>query len=169
MINRINLLIVTFFYTGYIKIIPGTFASLFTSIILYFFFKYFFSFEFFLFFLSVILFVFIYSLYAIKTLENKFQEIDAKEIVIDEVIGQMFPIIMIEYITFSNTNNFGAGLLLYLISFLLFRFYDIFKPFFIDYFDKNFKNSFGVMFDDILAGIYASLTLFLILELYKFL
>ena len=40
-----------------------------------------------------------------------------------------------------------------LLNFLLFRFFDIFKPFPIAYVDKNFKNSFGIIFDDILAGL----------------
>ena len=42
-----------------------------------------------------------------------------------------------------------------LIGFVLFRFFDIFKPFPIYLVDKNMKNSFGVMFDDILAGLYS--------------
>ena len=47
----------------------------------------------------------------------------------------------------------------YFYIFLLFRFFDIKKPFPINYFDKNLKNSFGVVFDDIIAGLYVVLTL----------
>ena len=43
----------------------------------------------------------------------------------------------------------------------MFRFFDIFKPFPIGYIDKNFKNSFGIMFDDVLAGIYTSIIILL--------
>ena len=43
--------------------------------------------------------------------------------------------------------------------FILFRFFDIIKPFPINIFEKKFKNSFGVIFDDIIAGIYVVLTL----------
>ena len=45
--------------------------------------------------------------------------------------------------------------------FLLFRVFDGLKPFPIDYVDKKFKNTFGILFDDILAGIYVVLCLIL--------
>ncbi len=167
MIKKINLLFVTFFWTGYIKIASGTFASLFTSIIFFYLFRSSILIGYFQIVCLATIFVFIYSLYAIKTLKNEFDEIDASEIVIDEVVGQMIPILMIEYITFSQSNMFGADLYLYTISFFLFRFFDIFKPFFIGYFDKNYKNSFGIMFDDVLAGIYSSVVIFFLIELYK--
>ena len=165
MIRKINLLFVTFFYTGYIKIASGTFASLFTSIILFYLFRSSISIDYFHIISIATFFIFIYSLFAIKTLKNEFEEIDASEIVIDEVVGQIIPILIIEYITFSQSNMFGANLSLYVISFFLFRFFDIFKPFFIRYFDKNYKNSFGIMFDDVLAGIYTSLIIFLQIKL----
>jgi phosphatidylglycerophosphatase A len=168
MIRKINLLFVTFFYTGYIKIASGTFASLFTSIILFYLFRSYISIDYFHIISIATFFIFIYSLFAIKTLKNEFEEIDASEIVIDEVVGQIIPIIIIEYINCSQSYMFGANLSLYVISFFLFRFFDIFKPFFIRYFDKNYKNSFGIMFDDVLAGIYTSIVIFLFLELYKF-
>ena len=166
MIKKINLLFVTFFGTGYIKIASGTFASLFTSVILFSLFRSSILNEYFLILCITTLLVFIYSLYAIKTLKNEFDEIDASEIVIDEVVGQMIPILMIEYIAFSQSSMFGADLYLYVISFFLFRFFDIFKPFPIGYFDKNYKNSFGIMFDDVLAGIYTSTLIFLLIRFY---
>ena len=166
MIKRINLLFVTFFGTGYIKIASGTFASLFTSIILFYLFRSSFLMSHFQTLSLVTVLIFIYSLYAIKTLKNEFDEIDASEIVIDEVVGQMIPILMIEYIAFSQSSMFGADLYLYVISFFLFRFFDIFKPFPIGYFDKNYKNSFGIMFDDVLAGIYTSILIFLLIRFY---
>jgi phosphatidylglycerophosphatase A len=166
MIKSINLLFVTFFFTGYIKLASGTFASFFTSIILFYIFRAAFSIENFQLLCFSILLIFIYSLYAIKTLKDKFKEIDASEIVIDEVVGQTIPILTIEYITFSQSGIFGASLLLYIVSFFLFRFFDIFKPFFISHFDKKYKNSFGIMFDDVLAGIYTSMSIYLLLELF---
>ena len=169
MIKRINLLFVTFFGTGYIKIASGTFASLFTSIILFYLFRSSFLMSHFQTLSLVTVLIFIYSLYAIKTLKNEFDEIDASEIVIDEVVGQIIPILMIEYIAFSQSGKFGGSIFLYIISFFLFRFFDIFKPFFIGYFDKNYKNSFGIMFDDVLAGVYTAIMIFLSLELFKFL
>ena len=106
--------------------------------------------------------VFTYALYAIKTIENEFKQKDTRQIVIDEVIGQSIPIFLIEYIVYSQTQSFGADLYLYVISFFLFRFFDILKPFPIGYFDKNYKNSFGILFDDVLAGIYTLVVLLLL-------
>ena len=47
----------------------------------------------------------------------------------------------------------------YFYIFILFRFFDIKKPFPVDLFDKKFKNSFGVILDDVIAGLYVVLTL----------
>ena len=165
MIKKINLIFVTFFGVGYIKIASGTFASLFTSIIFFYLFRLYISIEHFSFLCLAMVLVFTYSLYAIKTIENEFKQKDARQIVIDEVIGQSIPILLIEYIAYSQNQSFGSDLYLYLMSFFLFRFFDIFKPFPIRYFDKNYKNSFGILFDDVLAGIY---TLILILIFIKF-
>ena len=165
MIKKINLIFVTFFGIGYIKIASGTFASLFTSIIFFYLFKFYISIEHFPILCLTMILVFTYSLYAIKTVENEFKQKDARQIVIDEVIGQSIPILFIEYITYSQNQSFGADLYLYIASFFLFRFFDILKPFPIRYFDKNYKNSFGILFDDVLAGVY---TLILLLLLTKF-
>ena len=164
-IKKINLIFVTFLGIGYIKIASGTFASLATSIILFCLFRFYISIEHFPILGLIIISFFVYSLYAIETLEAEFEEKDARQIVIDEVIGQSIPILLIEYIAYLQNQSFGADLYLYLMSFFLFRFFDIFKPFPIRYFDKNYKNSFGILFDDVLAGIY---TLILILIFIKF-
>jgi len=49
-----------------------------------------------------------------------------------------------------------------LASFVLFRVFDIMKPFPINWFDQRLKNGFGVMFDDLLAAIYSILCLLVI-------
>ena len=158
MINKLNLLFVTFFGIGKIKKIPGTFASLVTTLLL-----------FFLFHIlkvspNIILFaviiIFLISLYAvnifIKDLSNK----DPKEVVIDEVIGQSIPIYLYE-VSHNIPKDFNDALKFYLIIFILFRFFDITKPFPVNYFDKNFKNSFGVIMDDVIAALYVVLILIL--------
>ena len=164
MIKKINLMFVTFFGVGYIKIASGTFASLVTSIIFFYLFRFYLSIEDFSILCITIIFVFIYSFYAIKTVENEFEQKDARQIVIDEVIGQSIPIVLIEYIVYLKTQSFGVDLHLYVASFFLFRFFDILKPFPIRYFDKNYKNSFGILFDDVLAGIYTLIVLLLFIE-----
>ena len=166
MIKKINLIFVTFFGIGYIKIASGTFASLVISIIFFYLFRLYISIEHFLFLCLAMILVFTYSLYAIKTIENEFEQKDARQIVIDEVIGQSIPIFLVEYITFLQTQSFGADLYLYAISFFLFRFFDILKPFPIGYFDKNYKNSFGILFDNVLAGIYALVVLLLLIKFF---
>ena len=154
MFKKINLILSTFFGVGFIKVASGTFASLITSIIFYFLFSFYISIEHFPNLCFIMVFVFAYSLYAIETLEKEFEQKDARQIVIDEVIGQTIPIFFIEYITFLQNQSFGADFYLYVSSFFLFRFFDILKPFPIRYFDKNYKNSFGILFDDVLAGVY---------------
>ena len=166
MTKKINLIFVTFLGVGYIKIAPATFASLVTSIILFCLFRFYISIEHFPILGLIIIFFFIYSLYAIETLEAEFEQKDARQIVIDEVIGQSIPILFIEYIIFLQTQSFGADLYLYVISFFLFRFFDILKPFPIRYFDKNYKNSFGILFDDVLAGIYTLIVLLLLIKFF---
>ena len=102
--------------------------------------------------------IFFYSFYAVtKYIENN-DDKDPKEIVIDEVIGQSIPIYLYE-IAHGTTKNALEAILFYLYIFILFRFFDIKKPFPVNYFDKRFKNSFGVIIDDVVAGFYVVLTL----------
>ena len=104
------------------------------------------------------LLIFIYSFYAvseyIKDNENK----DPKEVVIDEFIGQSIPIYLYE-ISHKTIKDPQEAVLFYLYIFILFRYFDIKKPFPVSYFDKKFKNSFGVILDDVVAGLYVVLTL----------
>ena len=151
MFNKINFLFVTLFGIGKIKKIPGSFASLATTIFLFFLFHILnFSPNLVLF---GIIFVFLISLYAvnifIKDLDNK----DPKEVVIDEFIGQSIPICLYE-IAHEGSKETSQVLTSYFIMFILFRIFDITKPFPVSYYDKNFKNSFGVIMDDVCAGLY---------------
>ena len=153
------------FGLGKVSKIPGTFGSLATVIILYVFFHTFnLSSNSILLFL---IFVFILSFSAvahhIKDNENK----DPKEVIIDEFIGQSIPIYLYE-ISHGTEKSPNEALIFYAICFILFRFFDIAKPFPVNFFDKNFKNSFGVIMDDVIAGIYVVLSLicFMVLSSY---
>jgi phosphatidylglycerophosphatase A len=162
MLNKINFLFVTLFGIGKIKKIPGSFASLATTLFLFFLFH----------FLNVqtnivlisIIIIFFVSLYAvnifIKDLDNK----DPKEVVIDEFIGQSIPICLYE-IAHEGTKETSQVLTFYFIMFILFRVFDIVKPYPVSYYDKNFKNSFGVIMDDVCAGLYvvAVLVLYMVI------
>ena len=162
MIKKINFLFVTLFGIGKIKKIPGSIASLATTLFL-----------FLLFHIANIqpdliligvLIIFCISLVAvnffIKNLDNK----DPKEVVIDEFIGQSIPICLYE-IAHQGTKETSQVLTLYFIMFILFRIFDITKPYPVSYYDKNFKNSFGVIMDDICAGLYvvAVLVLYMVI------
>ena len=112
--------------------------------------------------MTVLLFIiFFYSYFAIASSLKNFKESDPQEIVIDEFVGQSIPIILFEI--FHGDRNYTAyeALQIYFWFFLLFRVFDGLKPFPIDYVDRKFKNTFGILFDDILAGIYVVLCLIL--------
>jgi len=165
MIKTINTLFVTMLGLGKIPKIPGTFGSLATIIVLYFFFHILNVSSDFI--LVALMVIFIYSFSAvaahIKDKENK----DPKEVVIDEFIGQSIPIYLYE-ISHGIEKSPNEAIIFYGICFVLFRFFDIVKPFPVNFFDKNFKNSFGVIMDDVCAGFYVVLSLicFMVLSSY---
>ena len=165
MIKILNTLFVTMFGLGRIKKIPGTFSSLVTIIILYVCFHILDLSSNIILIGVVIIFIFSFSAIAsyIKDNENK----DPKEVVIDEFIGQSIPIYLYE-ISHGIKKSPEEAMIFYVICFLLFRFFDIAKPFPVSFFDKNFKNSFGVIMDDVCAGFYVVLSLicFMVLSSY---
>ena len=148
MILKIIDFILTGFYSGKIKFMPGTFGTLLAVPI-------------FIYLLNntllinilILLILFLSSLlllnYSYKN--NLFDNIDDKSIVIDEIIGYL------SFMIFFDINITNI-----IIGFLLFRFFDILKPFPISYVDKKIKNSFGVIFDDLLAGLFSGMLLFYI-------
>ncbi len=156
MIKTFNYLIVTCFGIGSIRFAPGTITSLVTTVFLYSLFhiinvpsKTI---------LIILLIIFIYSFYAVSEFIKFNEDKDPKEVVIDEFIGQSIPIYLYE-ISHRTLKDPQEAVLFYLYIFILFRFFDIKKPFPINFFDKKFKNSFGVIMDDVVAGLYVVLTL----------
>tara|TARA_Y100000996_G_scaffold78118_1_gene52859 strand:+ start:271 stop:762 length:492 start_codon:yes stop_codon:yes gene_type:complete len=161
--NKLNFLFITLFGIGKLKKIPGSYASLATTIFLFVLFHI----------LNIspnvvligVIIIFFISLYAInifiKDLDNK----DPKEIVIDEFIGQSIPICLYE-IAHNGIKETSEVLTFYFIMFILFRIFDITKPYPVNYYDKNFKNSFGVVMDDVCAGLYvvAVLVLYMVIS-----
>ena len=156
MINYLNNYFVTMFGIGYIKKIPGTVSSFVTVVFLFIYFHYFeLSKNYFLLILSLI---FIYSFIAVNLYIKDKANKDPKEVVIDEFIGQSVPIYLYE-ISHGTDKTFNESIYIYFVIFVLFRLFDIKKPFPVSYFDKNFKNSFGVVMDDVIAGLYVVLVL----------
>ena len=151
MINKINFLFVTLFGIGKIKKIPGSFASLATTLFLFFLFHVLnVSPNIILFSLIVIFFI---SLYAVNIFIKNLTHKDPKEVVIDEFIGQSIPICLYE-VAHNMPKETDQILKYYFIMFILFRIFDITKPFPVSYYEKNFQNSFGVIMDDVCAGLY---------------
>jgi len=135
------LLCSTFFYVGKFKYAPGTMASLLTLIIW-----------------AVIgpedlllrsvimLLLILIGFISTKTSLQFFKEKDPQAIVIDEVIGMSIPLLLITDI---------VGMLL---AFILFRILDILKPSII-YYSQNYKDEYGILLDDIIAGFCVLLLL----------
>ena len=143
---------------GNSKFAPGTVASFITCLI----YIYFYNSQINIFFLILgVILIFVFSVYSIDNLKNSFSKIDAKEIVIDEFIGQSIPVLSIY--SFVETNNLNHFIIFTFVSFILFRIFDIWKPFPINIIDKNMKNGFGVILDDVVAGIYSIIILLVII------
>ena len=149
---RISKIFSTLFFLGYIRWAPGTFGSIASLIIIIFLSKILSN-------IQLIAFFIVLSILAIKLIDIYSKSIninDAKEIIIDEFLGIYLIIIFSQY--FHSLNEI---IKLFLI-FILFRFFDITKPFPANWIDKNIKNSYGILLDDIIASIYTIIVLFLI-------
>ena len=155
MIKKFNFLFLTLFNIGKIKKAPGTIASLITCLL-------------FLLLMNIsnislvlllTIIVFLYSFVAINNSFDKFSSNDPQEIVIDEFVGQMLPLLAIPI---YETLYLLPKMYYCIPAFLLFRLFDIWKPYPVSYVDKNVKGAIGIMLDDILAGIYTIISLVII-------
>ena len=155
MIKKFNLLFLTFFKIGKIKYAPGTIASLVTCLLFLLLINIFNIFVLLLF----TLIIFCYSFIAINNSFDEFNSEDPQEIVIDEVAGQMLILLAIPI----YETLYPLPKIYYCIAaFLLFRFFDIVKPYPVNYVDNNVKGSLGIMLDDIIASVYSIIILTII-------
>jgi len=145
MFKKFNYLVFTLFNIGKLPA-SGTFGSIFAVI----FYIIFYNFLPILGFIIIILVTFFYSLIFLQRTLSSFSNEDPKEIVIDEFIGQLLPLIIC-----------NGNLSLILLSFLTFRFFDISKLFPANFFDKKIKGPLGIIGDDVVAGIYSFITIYL--------
>ena len=137
---------------GKIKFAPGTIASLVTCLLFLLLIN---IFGVLILFICTIV-IFCYSFVAINSSFDSFNTNDPQEIVIDEVVGQMLPLLAIPvYETLYPTPKEYYCI----AAFVLFRLFDIWKPFPINYIDNNTKGVLGIMLDDILAGAYTVIVL----------
>ena len=152
--NKFSILFITLFNIGKINKMPGTFGSFFSYallLIIYNLFSY-------LILIIIFILIFIISNYLINIYISKKDDNDPKEIVIDEFLGCF--VIFLFFPIFNEMNLF----LLLIISFILFRFFDITKFFPINFIDKKINNAFGIIFDDLIAGIYSLVILYILNE-----
>ena len=155
MIKKYNLLFLTLFNIGKIKKAPGTIASLITCLLFFLLIN---IFNFFIVLLITII-VFLFSFFAINNSFDEFNSDDPQEIVIDEFVGQMLPLLALPIYEILYPLN----LIHYcVLSFLLFRLFDIWKPYPIRYIDENVKGALGIMLDDIVAGFFSIFVLIII-------
>ena len=145
--------ILTGFYVGKIKYAPGTFGTLLAIPIFLLIYDFNLITK-----ISIVFLLFLISLFLLSQSYKKqvFKDIDDKTIVIDEVIGYLIFIVF-----FDNT------LFVLFSSFLIFRLFDIVKPYPISLIDKKMKNALGVILDDIIAGLFSGITLFIIIHALK--
>ena len=145
-INTTSYIFATGFGCGYIPKIPGTIGSFF-AVLLYWFYP---IDSIMLLSISVVLFVIGVPA---ATVVERFEGKDSDKIVIDEIVGQILTFVFIPF----------AGLNI-ILGFVLFRIFDIWKPYPINI-SQNLPNGWGVMFDDVLAAVYANVALRLIIFL----
>ena len=131
---------------GLIPFAPGTFGSIFAWVIFIV--------------LSHFMNMFVLTLIAIffaiwicdKAIKNLIEK-DHKSIVIDELVGMWIALIPVIYIAYNQKERIIYAIL----AILLFRIFDILKPYPISYFDKKLKNGFGIVLDDCIAGIFSGI------------
>lgn len=146
--NKLINIFLTGFYSGKSKYMPGTFGTL-VGVLIFQLISFNTLYE--NIFLLLVLFLFSILLLNYSYEKSIFLDKDDKSIVIDEILGYLIFMIFFE----NNIKNVIFG-------FILFRFFDIVKPFPISLVDQKIKNSFGVMLDDIIAALFSGIILFMI-------
>lgn len=100
---------------------------------------------------SLIILIFIIGIWASNITSRHMDVADPSQIVIDEFVGQWVTLLVVP-----------PNLILYFLGFILFRLFDIFKPWPVSWIDQNIKGGLGIMLDDLFAAIYAAFVLWLI-------
>ena len=143
---NLNTMFVSVLGIGFIPFASGTFGSLAGLVIGYL--LNLLSYNLFFLFIPIL---FILGVIASNTYQKLTGEKDSSVIVIDEVVGQLIAMMFVI-----------DNLVLVFISFIIFRIFDILKPWPASYADKKMSDGFGVMLDDVFAGIYAAILVCLI-------
>jgi len=158
-LNKTSHLIVTFFGVGLLPVAPGTWGSI-AAFILFCLFVYV-QLSYFLFFL-MFLGLTVVAIIACNLATREFSEKDHKTIVIDEVAGAWLSFLFLPLLgvyDFALDQWEKESFIAAIILIIFFRFFDILKPHPISFVDQKFKSGFGVVLDDLIAGVFAGLTL----------
>ena len=139
---------------GLIPFAPGTFGSIFAWIA-------FILISHFVNMLILTIVIIILSIWVCEKVSKDLFEKDHKSIVIDELAGMWVALLPVIYFASSQNERITYAIL----ALVFFRFFDILKPFPVSYFDQKYKNGFGIVFDDIIAGILATVPSLVILFL----
>lgn len=157
--NFIYKMIATVFFSGCIRYMPGTIGSAITIVLIPII-----LIQNFILSISIFFTLFLIGWYVASKYSAEIGVSDPKEVVIDEFVAQ--------FMVWEVMNRLNkcflpmySNYVVIIMGFVLFRFFDIWKPFPINYFDKKLKNGFGIMFDDILAGLYSIIVFVVIANL----
>jgi phosphatidylglycerophosphatase A len=144
-----DVLFLSFFGTGFFPKAPGTFGSLCTIPLLFFFIKINLFAQ-----ISLIVIFTLLACWRTEIVQKKYKLHDPQWIVIDEVLGMLTTTLFLKH-----THNLWISIL---IIFSLFRFFDIIKIWPASYFDKKIHHGAGTILDDIISGIYAGMIFYLV-------
>lgn len=140
------MLIATGFYSGYLPKAPGTWGSLVGVLLV--FLLHALSLQIYL---SVVAGLFIVGSFVAGEAEKILDDRDPGVVVIDEIVGMLITMIAVPVTPLTMA-----------LGFILFRGFDIAKPFPVNFFDQHFHGGLGIMLDDVVAGIYSLIIMQLI-------
>jgi phosphatidylglycerophosphatase A len=143
------------FGVGYSPFAPGTFGSIPAFIIASISFYYFGAVGYGIVAATIVLFT-VTGIKAIDAYMAHIGKHDPKEVVIDEVVGQLITLLAAAPYIGKQPHGDMRGALLLFACFALFRFFDILKPWPVSWADQKVERGLGVMLDDIFAGIMAA-------------
>ena len=131
---------------GKIPIAPGTFGSIFAWFVFIFLSHY----------INMIFLTFAVGIFSVWICEKITKDLvikDHKSIVIDELVGTWISLLPVLFIADDRHERITYAA----IALILFRFFDILKPYPISFFDKEYKNGLGIVLDDVIAGIFSGI------------
>ncbi len=131
---------------GKIPIAPGTFGSIFAWFVFIFLSHY----------INMIFLTFAVGIFSVWICEKITKDLvikDHKSIVIDELVGTWISLLPVLFIADDRYER----IIYAAIALILFRFFDILKPYPISFFDKEYKNGLGIVLDDVIAGIFSGI------------